>query len=639
MLTLLENLFAKKKKKVARADRAPGAPKDGQGTRLASDWPRVRASLAEIGARHVLVHGDAASFAAAKAELPGVALLWVSHVLGDVAAGAKHAEDQAWGDFDAAVCVGTELPARYRQALRLMVARDAARPVFWVGAGFEYCGGTLSAPMEADEVEGLLFNHFQEFFGVKDALQFRIEIYHGPEVKRFYRILEPNQSLVIRLSDHFKARKYPVSLAAFVEHPVLTRDRHYRLRLCADVFWKDSFTTLHSAHEFNRSPDRKVEFRAPAWMVREGAMALTIPNFDRKAENVHGIEAIAGTKSSTAPRSTGVYIEQSTLARNGVADDGMFGWRYRGFGGSNWFVLENSAALSAGHQGNIAGNHHASCPIIDRDDLAADAEDLARYRKVEEAGFILDPHAVPITPAGSELTFAYESDAANPDQPHLRLDFFDAEGGHLGTHRFTKTQKGPLFTDDMLRLWGDPAGAKACLAMVSHDWLKAGLRYKGFKPMSNLLVRNRHTLDQDFTEFQSSWRNLGGAVPGFPHWLTDQLAIVGRTNVFGRARCDNGLRTGIVLLHGSGRLNYRGTARVDLIVINNEGARMQVRVNVPAFTWRMAWLDELMPNLATHLGASGNGALLVQSGDADLNADIVTTSPKGAVALQHLWGY
>ncbi len=67
---------------------------------------------------------------------------------------------------------------------------------------------------------------------------------------------------------------------------------------------------------------------------------------------------------------------------------------------------------------------------------------------------------------------------------------------------------------------------------------RRGLRYKGFKPMANLLVRNRHTLDQDFTEFQSCWRNLGAAVPGFPHWLTDQLAIVGRTNVFGRVRCD-----------------------------------------------------------------------------------------------------
>lgn len=639
MLSLLENLFAKKKRKVDRAKRAPGSAKDGQGTRLSSDWATVRARLTEIGAKHVLLHGDASALATAKAELPGLALLWASHALADVKAGAGYAEDQDWAAFDAAICLGSELPARYRQALRLMAARDAAKPVLWVGDGFEYCGGTLSAPQEADEVEGLLFNHFQEFFGVKDPLQFRIEIYHGPEVKRFYRILEPNQSIVIRLSDHFKTRRYPASIAAFVEHPILTRDRHYRLRLCADIFWKDSFTTLHSAHEFNRSPDHRVEFRAPAWMVREGAMALTIPNFDRKIPTGQEIEALAGAISRKSPRDAGLYIEQSTVPRDGIADDHMFGWRYRGFGGSNWFVLENPGALSSGHQGNIAGNHHASCPIVDRDDLAADAEELGRYRAVTDAGFVLQPHALPIMPTGSELAFAYESDAANPDQRHLRVDFFDAAGGHLGEFRLTKDKPGPLFGDEIVRRWNNPAGARATLALVSHDWVKAGLRYKGFKPMANLLVRNQRTLDQDFTEFQSCWRNLGAAVPGFPHWLTDQLAVVGRTNVFGRVRCDQGLRTGVNIVNGSGRLSYRSPARVDLIAINNEGARLQARVTVPAFTWCMVWLDDLLPNLAAHLGASGSGALLVQSGDADLNTQIVTTSPKGAVALQHLWGY
>ena len=490
-----------------------------------------------------------------------------------------------------------------------------------------------------DEVEGLLFNHFQEFFGVKDTLQFRIEIYHGPEVTRFYRLLEPNQSIVIRLSDHVKTRRYPVSLATFVEHPILTRDRHYRLRLCADVFWKDSFTTLHSAHEFDRSPDHKVEFRAPAWMVRDGAIALTIPNFDRKAQAFPEIETVSAGESRMAPRDPALYIDQSVLVRDNVADDQFLGWRYRGYGGSNWFVMENGAALQGGHQGNITGNHHVSCAIIDRDDLGASPEDLARYQAVEEAGFVLEPHPVPITPGNADLVFAYEADAANPAQPHLRIDFFDGAGSHLGETRFTKETLGPLFTDEMLRLWDNPARDRAALAMVSNDWLKAGLRFKGFKPMANLIVRNRRTLDQDFTEFQSCWRNLGTAVPHFPHWLTDQLAVVGRTNVFGRVRCDRGLRTGIVIVNGSGRLSYQSGARIDLIVINNDGQRLQARVTIPAFTWRMIWFDEMFPALATHLGASGNGALLVQSGDADVNSQIVTSSAAGAVSLQHLWGY
>ena len=165
------------------------------------------------------------------------------------------------------------------------------------------------------------------------------------------------------------------------------------------------------------------------------------------------------------------------------------------------------------------------------------------------------------------------------------------------------------------------------------------MRFKGFKPMPNLMVRHRRSHDQDFTEFQSCWRNLGSIVPGFPHWLTDQLAVIGRTNVFGRARCDKGLRTGVIVVNGSGRLNYRGVARTDLVVINNDGQRVVAQVTIPAFTWRMVWLDDMFPDLAAHLGHSGNGALLVQSGDADLNSQIVTTTPAGAVSLQHLWGY
>lgn len=638
MLTLLDTLFSSKKTKKA-SPRAPGAAKDGASIRMSSDWATARARLVEARARRILIQGDQVSLMAARSALPGMELVWASHALGDVKAGATYAEDLDWSTIDAVVCAGGELAGRYRQCLRLMAAHDPKKAVLWVGEGFEFCGGTLSAPREADEVEGLLFNHFQEFFGVKDPLQFRIEIFHGPEVIRFYRILEPNQSVVIRLSDHVKERRYPVSLAAFVEHPILTRERHYRLRLCADVFWRDSFTTLHSAHEFGRSPDHKVEFRAPAWMVRDGEMVLTIPNFERNADTGKEIETLVDGTSRALPRDGGSYLQQSALPRGNVAPGAFLGWRYRGYGGSNWFALESESAVKAGHKSNIAGNHHVSCPIIDRADFAASAEELARYRSVEDDGYLLEPHPVPIAGADSPFVFGFESDAANPALPHLRIDFFDAAGAHLGRNHMTKTEAGPLFSEDLLAAWNNPARDRAHLALIAHDWIKAGLRFKGFKPMANLIVRHRQTLDQDFTEFQSCWRNLGAVVPGFPHWLTDQLAVIGRTNVFGRARCDKGLRTGVVVAHGSGRLGYRGKARTDLVVINNDGQRRTATIEVPAFTWQFVWLDDVLPDLAAHLGPSANGALLVQSGDADLNCQIVTTSPAGAISLQHLWGY
>lgn len=637
MLGLLDSLFSTRKKAPAAARRAPGAAKDGASIKMASDWGRVGPFIADLPDGAVLIQGDAEAFAAAQAALPQRRLVWASHVLADVKAGAIFAEDLDWQDVAAAICAGGDLAARYRQSLRLMAGHDRSKPVFWVGAGFEFCGGTLSAPQEASEVEGLLYNHFQEFFGIKDPLQFRIEIYHGPEVIRRYRILEPNQSTIIRLSEFLPERRYPVSLAAFVEHPILTRERHYRLRLCADVFWRDSFTTLHSAHEFGRSPTHKVEFRAPAWMVRGGEMVLTIPNFDRNVDAESEIETVANGQSTHQKREAGDFLQQSNVVRNGAGDRDFLGWRYRGYGGSNWFVLETG--VGAESRGNIAGNHHVSCPIADRTELNAASDEIARYAALRQDGYLLEPHPVPITAPTSELVFGYESDAANPAQPHLLVDYFDAVGKHLGHRQLTKTQPGPLFGEDLVAGWDHPARAEAQLALVANDWVKAGLRFKGFKPMANLVVRNRRTLDQDFTEFQSCWRNLGAVVPGFPHWLTDQLAVIGRTNVFGRARCDRGLRTGVMITHGSGRLGYRGKARTELIVLNQAGERISAAIDVPAFTWRMVWLDDALPDLAGHLGSSGSGALLVQSGDADLNCQIVTTNPAGAVSLQHLWGY
>jgi hypothetical protein len=617
--------------------KAPGAPKEPAATRLSSSAERVYALLKSIGATRVLVHADRSAFDAAARVFDGMTCTWTSNELGDLESGAPNVEDIDWGTIDAAVCAGSGLPRRYRQLLRLMAAADPAKPVLWIGENFEFCGGTLSAPAGITAAEGLLFNHFDTFFGVKDALQFRIEVYHGSEVKRYFRILKPSESHVIRLGDHFPEARHPISLAAFVEHPVLTRDRHYRLRLCGDIFWKDSLTTLHSAHEFNRSPNHAVEFRLPAWLLKDGEVALTLPNFDRRAPSGAEVETVVGQKTQTIARDTAAYLDQSVLQRDGLADDAFVGWRYRGFGGSNWFVINGPAGLS-GLSASIAGNHHASCPVIDRGDFGASPEDIARYEKLERDGFVLEPHAVPIAPKDYALDFGFEADGANPALKDYRADFFDGTGRHIGSTHFRKQRPGVLFAHDLLEIWGNPRASEARLVTVSHDLLKAKLRFKGFKPMANLVVRDRRTGDRDITEFQSCWRNLGSAIPGFPHWLTDDLAVIGRTNVFGRARCDRGLRTGVVVVNASGRLGYHQTAAASITVLDHAGRPLTTEFKVPAFTWKLIWLDEVMP-LAAHLGESGNGPLLVKSADADLNCQIVTTTPKGAVSLQHLWGY
>jgi hypothetical protein len=109
--------------------------------------------------------------------------------------------------------------------------------------------------------------------------------------------------------------------------------------------------------------------------------------------------------------------------------------------------------------------------------------------------------------------------------------------------------------------------------------------------------------------------------------------------VIGRARCDSGIRTGVMVVNASGRLAYRNTAEATFTVFNAKGQPVSGTATIAAFGWRLVWLDEIIPNLKEHLGAVANGALLVRSGDADLNCQLVTLTPQGAVSVQHLWGY
>jgi hypothetical protein len=154
-----------------------------------------------------------------------------------------------------------------------------------------------------------------------------------------------------------------------------------------------------------------------------------------------------------------------------------------------------------------------------------------------------------------------------------------------------------------------------------------------------MLVRHLKTGDQDYTEFQNSWRTLGAVVPTLPHWLHPSIGVIGRTNVMGRIRNKNGYRTAVFIANGSGNLRYDMTAEAEISAIDHAGRRLSHYVTLPAFGTRVVWLDDVMPDLARHIGPSGAAALQVKSADADLTAHVIGVSPTGAVGVQHLWGY
>jgi len=247
--------------------------------------------------------------------------------------------------------------------------------------------------------------------------------------------------------------------------------------------------------------------------------------------------------------------------------------------------------------------------------------------------------AVPVRWGREDLSFGFNFDASNPPFDDYLVRFYDAGGRALGEHAYHKDFIGPVLIEDVVNQWNSPDRAKVATALVAPDHLKVGLAPQRLVTTADMLVRHLKTGDQDYTEFQNSWRNLGAIVPTLPHWLHPSIGVIGRTNVMGRVRCKDGFRTGVYVVNASGNLHYDMTAEVEISAINNSGRRMSHLLTLPAFGAAVVWLDDVLPDLQKHVGASGIATLQVKSADADLNAHVIGVSPGGAVGLQHLWGY
>ncbi len=168
--------------------------------------------------------------------------------------------------------------------------------------------------------------------------------------------------------------------------------------------------------------------------------------------------------------------------------------------------------------------------------------------------------------------------------------------------RWRKDFVGPAFIEDVLNVWGSPERFRVAGVLISPDHLKIGIAPQRFVTTADLVVRHLETGDQDATEFQPSWRNLGAVVPTLPHWLHPSIGVMGRTNVIGRVRCRDGYRTGVFVANASGNLKYDMNAEIEIAVINHAGRRLSHHLQLPAFGSQIVWLDDVMARLKEHVG-------------------------------------
>ncbi len=631
----------KAKKQKFKAGTPPVAASDAK-TKVSQSLEDVIKLLRADRVRRVAVHSDKAFFETFKSAASDFDAFWIStDIINDQPAGARPVDTHSITDCDAIVAGGADVATKFRYSLRLAHAHAPTTAVHWVAQNWEFCAGTAAVPLEIEDVDALAFNHFEEFFGIKDPLQFRFEIIAEGEIRRTYRVLGPSESINLNLKTLMPDRKGAVCMKVFVAHPFLTRGRHYRFRICGDVFWKDSFTIIHGSHQFFKNPDKVQPFRLIDSVIRGGEVIMTVPNYDLDMGANDEVKIGTGAGKMALKRSRTRPVEEVHFKRapGESKERNYFAASYAGYGTSFWYALDEGFSKHPGKVGSIAANHLCRVGVDNRDDVVFTPDEKRIVEAAVKSGFMIHPCCLPVTQPNNPLEFGFNFDASNPPFEDYWLRFYDAKGGFVGEMRYHKNFVGPAYIDDVLANWANPRKSDIVMALVCPDHLKIGLAPQRLVTTSDMAVRHRVTGDQDFTEFQSSWRNVGADIPTLPHWLHPSIGIMGRTNLIGRVRTRDNFRTGVFVANASGNLKYDMPAKVELAAINHEGERLSHFVTLPAFGSDIVWLDDVLPTLRQHLGSSGIATLQVKSADADLTAHVLGLAPNGSVGLQHLWGY
>jgi hypothetical protein len=613
-----------------------GAPPKPKIASIDQDLAVVVGQLRELGVTNGIVYSDTVFRDALAAAAPNVTWEWVSHRDTDILDGAALPAGVDVTQFGAVVVGGADVKTAYLNALRWVDRSGKVVPVLWVGQGWEFCGSTIPIPSEIDAADIYLFNHFADFFPIKDPLLVHLTATDSRHHADRYLLMQPQETERFTLEELLPDRDGTAVVEIRTTHPALTGNRHPRWRVWADLFWRDSLTSLHGAHDYG--PDRVCESRLALSDLDSAELVLTLPNYDHQLSGSDSaVRWTSGDKKGSFARDEARTIEQITVpaSSDGPDKSGFWSYRYQGHGTSYWFAFDEGAAQ--GHP-SLRGNHEVTIAQVEhRPPLTAEKKQFVE--SLEEQGFLFWPHGLPLLDETSDIEFGFSFDSANPQISDFITVLFDAEGKQLARRSVSFPTRGYHYADELLAGFDAPGGATPKLALISPDWKKMNVDPQRINAFGNLVIRNRRTNDRDITEFQSCWRNLNATIDGFPHWLHPSKGVVGRTNIIGHVRSGRGLRTGILAVNGAGNLHHSAHATVKVRLHAASGAARTADIELDAFTGKVTWVDELFDRMPEFLSEGGYGTVLVTCADADVNCQILTCSAAGSVSLQHMWGY
>ena len=529
--------------------------------------------------------------------------------------------------LDGAIVGGADVKAAYIYLIKRLKRLDLVLPVFWVGNGFEYSGSTVPLIEEVENANIYLFNHYAEFFSLKDPLLVKATFKdEKKEIDKLY-ILNPNETLKININSIFPNRCGDTVVSFFTSHPILTRGRHTRWRLWADVFYKNSFASSHGAHDYGSSHINA------GFIVGNGVddekIILTLPNYDGNlALEEKTVLVRKDQEIQKIIRTPEKWLDRVEF---NILKDINYGFRYLGKGETFLYFINNPSTDLK----NIMFNHNSTQSMFKKK-LSIIDEGVDWVSKLVDQGFLIQPHALPVLGESHLLEFGFSFDSNNPPVSEFIIHLFDVHGEILKIFSYTKNFIGNLYANEIINGVADLDNVG--LIIICPDFFKMRIDPSNISMIGNLVIRNKTSLDQDFTEFQSCWRNIGHLIPQLPHWLHPMKGLIGTSNLVGRVLAGFGFRTGITLVNASGNIDYDVTAVCAIKVFNPYGAEITKEIEVLPFQAHYIWLDELFIGLDQFLN-SGYGSCIISSADADLNVQIFTTENNYSVALQHLWGY
>ena len=442
----------------------------------------------------------------------------------------------------------------------------------------EFAGGTITVPSNLN-CDINLYNHFKEYFQVDYKIP--MFLFHGigdNPSEKYTKVLDHYE--VFRKT--FKSANQPQVISYFTFGPKLCLGRHSRWRAQFDVFNENatSAVTNHACHSWDES--KKIYC-----------------NLQGKSENTDFLVVEAGAEKSSLANISMCTSVAELNSNNAIFD------------------LSNANAFNfiVNKVGQLSGNHIISAK---KSSKVLKRKQYNELRKFKSDGIVYNPYVLPNDTTEIDFGIWWPTDRETVVLNYVTGDNFDVKeikltGNNkvLFRHDFTKA-------DEDLVIW------------QKYPEKVAG-SYDLNQPM--LICKNKLSGDEDFTEFQSCWRNQGFESKVFPHWLGNFKAIKPSSRL-----------TGIVNfnLFDAGRLYLQA-------VKPTQCANVKGKVTVNVFDRYGKEVDTLYSTIkdkkclsfkfSTGEYGSDIAALRVRSTDIDFTANLLQWNEQGATSLQHLWGY